>query len=146
MHNTSPLHYLCLAILSVFLATTFPHSGDAQTRAGPGTLAADCATDLQKYCSKVLPGADRLVACLIAYEDKVSPRCRLTAYISSGNLGSRMKQLQAMAKTCWSDIVQYCTRVQQGGGRVYDCLKKNRATLNDDCRNELPRLEPVLRN
>jgi Cysteine rich repeat len=101
-------------------------------------LVSDCAPDIAKYCSNVTPGAHRIVACLISYEDKISPRCRMTAYLGSDDLGVRMKALKAMAKSCSADILQYCSSVSAGGGRIYDCLMKNKATLTDECRNQVP--------
>jgi Cysteine rich repeat len=101
-------------------------------------LASDCAPDIAKYCSNVTPGAHRIVACLISYEDKISPRCRMTSYLGSDDLGVRMKALKAMAKSCSSDILQYCSSVSAGGGRIYDCLIKHKATLTDDCRAQVP--------
>ena len=79
-------------------------------------IVADCAPEIAKYCSNVTPGAHRIVACLISYEDKISPRCRMTAYLGSDDLGVRMKALKAMATSCSADILQYCSSVQAGGG------------------------------
>ena len=83
------------------------------------TLTADCTTEIASYCSGVTPGQDRIVACLLAYEDKVSPRCRLTAYQSSGNLDVRLKGLSGFAKVCSADILQYCSKVQPGAFSVH---------------------------
>ncbi len=127
------------AALAIALAV--PGSAKAQKAA---LLANDCAEELVTFCSNVTPGDNRLVACLIAYEDKISPRCRLTAYMESGNLGNHMKQLKAIGKICSSDIFQYCSKVPAGGGRVYDCLMKHKATLTDDCRNGIPKAEMKL--
>lgn len=107
---------------------------------GAATLANDCSKEIKTYCSNVTPGNSRVVACLIAHEDRIAPRCRLTAYLGSGNLNNRLRHLQAMAKTCSSDILQYCSGIRPGGGRIYDCIKKNRATLTDDCRAGLAKL------
>lgn len=142
MQKTSASAFSYLALLSLVFTTNLPFTAQAQQ----ATIAVDCASELKTYCSQVLPGGDRLVACLIAYEDKVSPRCRLTAYLASGTLGNRMKELQAMAKTCSSDILQYCSKVPPGGGRIYDCLKSNKATLTDECRNGMPRFETLLKD
>ena len=109
-------------------------------------LVADCAPDIAKYCSNVTPGAHRIVACLISYEDKISPRCRMTAYLGSDDLGVRMKALKAMAKSCSADILQYCSSVSAGGGRIYDCLMKNKATLTDDCRNQIPTAQQFMKD
>jgi hypothetical protein len=103
----------------------------------------DCADDLKRHCAKVTPGASRAVACLIAFEDQITPRCRLTAYLASGDLSNRLKALQKMAKICSSDIKQYCSTVVPGGGRVYDCISKNKATLTDACRKGLKTLSPL---
>jgi hypothetical protein len=109
-------------------------------------LVADCAPDIAKYCSNVTPGAHRIVACLISYEDKISPRCRMTAYLGSDDLGVRMKALKAMATSCSADILQYCSSVSAGGGRIYDCLMKNKATLTNDCRNQIPTAQQFMKD
>lgn len=109
-------------------------------------LVADCAPDIAKYCSNVTPGAHRVVACLISYEDKISPRCRMTAYLGSDDLGVRMKALKAMATSCSADILQYCSSVSAGGGRIYDCLMKNKATLTDNCRNQIPAAQQFMKD
>lgn len=115
-----------------------------RAHAAEPVLATDCAGEIKSYCAKVSPGADRVVACLISYEDKISARCRLTAYLSSGNLDERLKGLRSMAKICSADILQYCSNVPAGGGRIYDCLKKNQATLTDECRKNVPQFEKVM--
>ncbi|MEQ1577343.1 MAG: cysteine rich repeat-containing protein [Hyphomicrobium sp.] len=142
MQKTLTLMHVRLAVLSLVLAANLPSAAQGQQ----ATIAADCASDLLTFCPKVSAGNDRGIACLIAYEDQISPRCRLTAYLASGNLGNRLKELQAMAKTCSSDILQYCSKVPAGGGRIYDCLKKNQATLTNDCRAGVPRFETLLKD
>ena len=128
--------FTCICALA-FVAST---ASSLSAGGAVATLTNDCSKEIRTYCSKVTPGHSRTVACLIAYEDRISPRCRLTAYLASGNLNSRLKQLNAMSKTCSSDILQYCSQVPPGGGRIYDCIKKNRATLTDDCRAGLSAL------
>jgi hypothetical protein len=141
--NTKTDGFSRLAFAAALAAALWlPATAHAQSR----TVAVDCAGELKTFCSKVRPGGNRLVACLIAFEDKVSPRCRLTAYLASGTLGDRMKQLQSMAKICSSDILQYCSKVPPGGGRIFDCLKKNKATLTDECRKGMPRFELLLKH
>jgi len=70
----------------------------------------------------------------------------LTAYIYSGALSNRMKQLRITAKICSSDILQYCSKLTVGGGRIFDCLKANKATLMDDCRKGIRNFEVQLRD
>ncbi len=116
----------------------------APAKANDALLANDCASEIATYCSKVSPGQDRIVACLIAYEDKIAPRCRLSAYQASGNLDERMKALRGFTKVCSADILQYCSKTAPGGGRIYDCLKDKQATLTDDCRKAVPQFDKLL--
>lgn len=120
-------------LFAVLFAALAPVAANAQQ-----SLAVDCAPEIATYCSSVTPGAHRIVACLISFEDKISPRCRMTAYLGSADLGDRMKALKSMATSCSSDILQYCSKIPAGGGRLYDCLMTNKATLTDDCRNQVP--------
>jgi hypothetical protein len=129
---------IALAVLAGLITWSSAHAQQPN-------LAGDCASEIKTYCSSVTPGADRIVACLIAHEDKIAPRCRLTAYMGSDELGVRMKILKAMAKTCSSDILQYCSNVPAGGGRIYDCLAKNKATLTNDCRAQLPSAQQYMK-
>jgi hypothetical protein len=131
-----------------FIASTFAFGALVLSSAAfaQQNLVADCAPDIAKYCSNVSPGAHRIVACLISYEDKVSPRCRMTAYLGSDDLGVRMKALKSMATSCSADILQYCSSVSAGGGRIYDCLMKNKATLTDDCRNQIPTAQQFMKD
>lgn len=109
-------------------------------------LETDCGAEIRAHCAKVTPGGNRIVACLIAYEDKISPRCRLTAYMGSADLGMRMKELQALYKICSSDILQYCAKVPAGGGRIYDCLMTHKATLTDACRSKVPAAQQFMKD
>lgn len=106
------LHSIVAAIVSAFILGYSP-AAVAQA-AGSATVINDCAKELREFCANVRPGAGRPIACLIAHEDKISPRCRLTAYLATGTLGDRLAQLQSMAKICSSDIHQYCSRVPPG--------------------------------
>jgi hypothetical protein len=81
------------------LAITLTIAGGPRTANAQSVLAVDCANDLTTFFSNVTPGNDRLAACLISYEDKINPRCRLTAYIASSKLSKRAKGLQGLAKT-----------------------------------------------
>jgi hypothetical protein len=49
-----------------------------------------------------------------------------------GGLGNRLKSFQKMARICSSDIKQQCSKVVPGGGRIFDCINKNKATLTDE--------------
>ena len=38
-------------------------------------LESACAKDIKKYCKDVTPGEGRVIYCMQAHEDKISPQC-----------------------------------------------------------------------
>ena len=38
-------------------------------------LETACAKDIKKYCKTVTPGEGRMIYCMQAHEDKISPQC-----------------------------------------------------------------------
>ena len=104
-------------------------------------FAEDCKAELAKFCSNIVPGDGRKVACLISYSDKVSPRCRLSAYIAGKTLADNILRLERLAWKCSADIPSLCSDVLPGGGRIYQCLRKNKARLLPECRQAMPVFE-----
>jgi len=45
---------------------------------------------------------------------------------------------------CRSDISQFCTGMKAGGGRLYNCLDKNKARLTESCIKVLPEAKKLL--
>ena len=41
-------------------------------------MATGCSEELDAYCSNVLPGNGRIIACTYGHEDKLSDRCKAT--------------------------------------------------------------------
>jgi len=67
----------------------------------------------------------------------------MSAYLASGELDDRLKAVRGPAKTCSADILQYCSKVPAGGGRIYDCLNANKSTLTDACRALVPQFQKI---
>jgi hypothetical protein len=112
-------------------------TAQAQARA----LQQDCGPDVQRFCNAITPGEGRVVACLISYSDKISPRCRLTAFLAGKALADSVVRLDRLAFDCGADIKSLCSDTYPGGGRIYDCLRKNRAKLLPGCRQAMPKFE-----
>ena len=123
-----------LAALSISL-----HPAAAQ--APGGALQQDCGADVQRFCRAITPGEGRVVACLISHSDKIAPRCRLTAFLAGKALADNLVRLDRLAFDCGADIKSLCFNIHPGGGRVYDCLRKNRAKLLPSCRQAMPKFE-----
>ena len=44
------------------------------------TVVNGCKVEIEKYCAQVTPGEGRVLACLFAYEDKLSAKCEYALY------------------------------------------------------------------
>jgi hypothetical protein len=102
-----------------------------------GTFVQGCEKELTTYCKDVTPGDGRLLACIYAYQDKLSPRCEYALYDSAAQLERALSALTYAANECRDDLKTYCADIQPGEGRLRDCLGKNEAKLNDRCKAAL---------
>ena len=98
------------------------------------TVANGCKAELEKYCSSVTPGEGRLLACLYAYEDKLSGRCEYALYDAASRLERMVAALAYTANECSSDLKQYCAGVAAGEGRLLECLQKNDDKVSKRCK------------
>lgn len=104
-----------------------------------------CAKELQTYCKGVTAGDGRIASCLYAYEDKLSLQCAVAVYKGVMDLQVATANLEIYARQCSSDLLQYCSAVVPGGGRLYECLTKNKATLTGECSATVKKAEPEMR-
>lgn len=103
----------------------------------PTTLAAyvtqACSTELAAYCSEVVPGQNRQLACLYAHGDKLSGQCEKALYESASVLDRAISTIAYLADQCRTDIESKCASVQPGQGRIAQCLKDNEESLSQPC-------------
>lgn len=100
---------------------------------GTEVLAAKdrpCADDVAKLCKDVQPGGGRLAKCLKEHDQEVSAACR-----------SHQEEVKTKVKeafqACHDDVMQFCSNVQPGGGRIARCLKEHEAKLSTECREKV---------
>jgi hypothetical protein len=109
--------------------------------AGQGSLADEvkngCKAELESHCKTVTPGEGRLLACLYAYEDKLSSRCEYALYDASARLERAVAALSHGATECKSDIEKHCAAVKAGEGRILDCLEKQGDKVSQRCRQAM---------
>ena len=98
------------------------------------TVANGCKAELEKYCSSVTPGEGRVLACLYAYGDKLSGRCEYALYDAAVQLERAVAALSYAVNECSADLRKYCAGVEQGEGRLLECLQKNDAQVSDRCK------------
>jgi hypothetical protein len=104
-----------------------------------------CAKELNSYCKDVSAGEGRVASCLYAYEDKLSLGCAVAVYNGVLDLQEANESLRIYTERCGSDLLQYCSAEIPGGGRLYACLVKNKATLTQECSGAVKKAEPQMR-
>ncbi|MGE0052755.1 MAG: cysteine rich repeat-containing protein [Hyphomicrobium sp.] len=110
-----------------------------------GEVSEKCAPELKTYCKGVTLGGGRVAACLYAYEDKLSVQCAVAVYRGVDDFFAANANLQVYERQCSSDLLQYCSDVAPGGGRLYECIKSHKATLTDACRAALAKAGPDMK-
>jgi hypothetical protein len=96
-----------------------------------------CNKELESYCKQVTPGDGRVLACLYAYQDKLSGRCEYALYDAAAQLERVVGALTYVANECGADLKKHCAAIQPGGGRLAQCLKKNEKDIGKRCRQAM---------
>lgn len=106
-------------------------------------LEKSCAKEIKKYCSTVTPGEGRMVYCMQAHEDKISPGCSYDLQDVVLTLQSSNEALKEAVNACRSDIASKCGTVQPGKGRIAACLVAAKASVSKDCANAIEKVEKI---
>lgn len=132
---------------ALLLAATMAAPALAQTRAEDvtaamqGQLAAEvlegCNAELVQYCANVTPGEGRLLACLFAYDDKLSGQCEFALYNAAVRLERALGTIAYVVSECDDEIESHCTDVAAGEGRIAQCLVDHRDDLSEACSRAL---------
>ena len=93
-----------------------------------------CEADIQTYCSQVTLGDGRLLACMYAHEDKISPECDVAIADAADQLDWFLSSVREALETCAPDIQKHCANVDAGQGRIYACLRIKKDQIGDDCK------------
>ena len=132
---------LILAVLLVLsLAFSAFAATDPLTKGLQGaldTFTQGCQQELTTFCKDVPPGEGRIVACLYAFQDKLTPRCEYALYDSVGQLDRTLTNLSYAIGECRDDLKSYCAEIKPGEGRLLDCLNKNEAKVSSRCNSAL---------
>jgi hypothetical protein len=124
---------VCLAV--VCCVVFFGGIAVAQQKGPVEKVLEGCAKEFETYCKNVTPGDGRLLACLYAYNDKISTRCEYAIYDAAAQLERALNTLSYLANECRDDLKTYCSDIKPGEGRLIDCLDKNKAKISDRCKN-----------
>jgi hypothetical protein len=92
-----------------------------------------CETELTAYCSQVIPGQSRLLACLYANGEKLSRQCETALYQAASVLDRALSTVAYLADQCRNDIDSQCASVSPGQGRIVQCLADHKDVLTPSC-------------
>ena len=101
------------------------------------TVAKGCEKELATFCKEVTPGEGRVLACLYAFEDKVSSKCEYALYDAVSQLERAVAALSYAVNECRDDMQKLCAGTEPGQGRLMACLNKNEKTVSKRCKDAL---------
>jgi Cysteine rich repeat len=106
-------------------------------------LEKSCADDIKKYCSDVTPGEGRMLYCMHAHEDKISPKCDYDLEQAAADVELHADILKETLSACKAEISGVCGKTQPGQGRIAACLFANKSTASKPCGDVLGKLEAM---
>ena len=134
------LLFLCLPLLigqSVQAQTASAGNVRERLAGAEQKLRMACGEDLTKYCSTVTPGEGRLLHCMIAHEDKITTKCDYALYSAARNLEGAIDTIEQVADACGADMEKLCADVQEGSGRIAQCMVSKKSTASPACQKVL---------
>ena len=135
-----------LAIFSTGSAFAQSDAGKAildKLTAKVAKLESACAKDIKKYCRNVTPGEGRMIYCMQAYEDKISPKCVFELEEAATSVLSAADALKDGVIACKAEITGVCGKTQPGQGRLAACLLANKSTASAGCAEAIKKIEAM---
>lgn len=97
------------------------------------TFTEGCQQELSSFCKDVTPGEGRILACLYAFQDKLTPRCEYALYDSMSQLDRTLTNLSYAVSECRDDLKSFCAEIKPGEGRLLDCLNRHEDKISNRC-------------
>jgi hypothetical protein len=107
-------------------------------------LENSCADDIKKFCSDVTPGEGRMIYCMQAHEDKISPKCAFDLEEAATDVQLSADNLKDAVIACKAEITGVCGKIQPGQGRVAACVMANKSTASKSCVEAIERIEAIV--
>ncbi len=92
-----------------------------------------CAEDIKKLCKDVKSGGGRVYDCLKQHEANLSDDCKKQVQ------GTGKQRFGGGGAACSSDVEKFCKGMEQGGGRISNCLKEHEKDLSAECKAAMSR-------
>ena len=102
-----------------------------------------CAEDITKYCSTVTPGEGRMVYCMQAHEDKISPNCAFELEDAATAIQAAAEALKDGLIACKAEVNGVCGKIKPGDGRIATCLLENKSTASTGCAEAIAKVQSL---
>jgi hypothetical protein len=135
-----------LVMLSAGSASAQTNLGKAileKVEARIAKLEDACAKDIKKFCAKVTPGEGRMIYCMLAHEDKITPKCAFELGEAATNVQSTIEVLKDGMIACKAEIDGVCGKIVPGQGRIAACLLQNKSTVSSGCAEAIKKIEAL---
>jgi hypothetical protein len=130
-----------LSVGSVSAQTDVAKTLQEKLTARIAKLESACAKDIKKYCKDVTPGEGRVIYCMQAHEDKISPQCTFELEDELTSVQNSLDDLKNAISACKAEITGVCGKVVPGQGRIAACLLANKSTASKDCVDAIQKIE-----
>jgi hypothetical protein len=132
-----------LSISSAYAQTDIAKAIKEKLAAEVAKLESSCGDDIKKYCSTVTPGEGRMIYCMQAHEDKISPKCAFDLEEAATDVQLSADNLKDAISACKAEITGVCGKTQPGEGRIATCLIANKSTASKGCVEALDKIEAM---
>jgi len=99
--------------------------------------AGPCQKDAERLCQDVEPGEGRILQCLKAHQNELSPEC----VANMGKAKAKMKKAKVKVvnwqKACHADAKRLCEGVPYGEGRIITCLQEHMDQVSPECKGAM---------
>jgi hypothetical protein len=130
-----------LSIGSVSAQTDVTKTLQEKLTARIAKLQSACAKDIKRYCKDVTPGEGRVIYCMQAHEDKISPQCTFELEDELTSVQNSLDDLKNAISACKAEIAGICGKVIPGQGRIAMCLLANKSAASKDCADAIQKIE-----
>jgi hypothetical protein len=106
-------------------------------------LESSCANDIKNFCSTVTPGEGRMIYCMEAHEDKISPKCAFDLEEAATDVQLSADNLKEAVMACKAEITGVCGTTTPGEGRIAACLIANKTTASKSCADAIQKIQDM---
>ena len=97
-------------------------------------LSRSCDADVKSLCGEIEPGEGRVLACLKRERAAVkAPECRRAVLRLMMSHADNYLLDAPLAAACHDDVIEHCSAVEPGHGRVHECLRAVPNALSPAC-------------